>query len=357
MKAIALTPGTTQLRLADWPEPKIETPTQIKVKTILVGVCGTDRDEVTGGRADAPKGAKELIIGHEMVGMVLEVGSQVKSLAPKDLVVPMVRRGCGLCHDCKQGFFDLCTTGLYSERGIKGLHGFQSQFVVDEASYFIKVPSELSHLAVLTEPTTVVEKAIDTAFRLQRARLPAWDARPLALVAGLGPVGLLASIILRLRGIHVVGFDIVDPHSHRPTLLKAIGGEYVQSLSAFKEQHGSCDLIIEAVGIAKVEEALLEHLGANGIYALTGVPRDETFPIDGGAFFRQLVMKNQILFGSVNANHSHFEQAVKDLNQAHAKWPGVIEKMITRKVPYLQYDQAFNEKGKDDIKVVIDWNS
>jgi len=292
-----------------------------------------------------------------MVGMLVEVGPKVKGLAPKDLVVPMVRRGCGLCHDCKQGFSDLCTTGLYLERGIKGLHGFQSQFVVDEAAYFIKVPRELSHLAVLTEPTTVVEKAIDTAFRLQKARLPAWDAQPLALVAGLGPVGLLASMILRLRGIHVVGFDIVDPTSHRPQLLKAMGGEYVQSLSAFKEQHGSCDLIVEAVGVAKVEEALLEHLSANGIYALTGVPRDETFPIDGGAFFRQLVMKNQDLFGSVNANHSHFEQAVKDLHSAQMKWPGVVEKMITRRIPYLQYAQAFTGKWKDDIKVVIDWNS
>jgi threonine dehydrogenase-like Zn-dependent dehydrogenase len=368
MKAIALTPGTKQVRLADWPEPKIETPTQLKLRTIEVGICGTDREEVSGGRADAPIGEKELIIGHEVLAEVVEVGAAVKRFKPKDLAVVMVRRGCGQCEPCKKDRSDFCATGNYRERGIKGYHGFEAQWIVDEEHFCLKVPPSLRSIAVLTEPTTVVEKAIDDACRLQVARLPV-DPNPVAwldgknvLVAGLGPVGLLASMILRLRGSRVLGLDIVDPHSPRPKLLEAMGGKYVRGNEAAIRQaietYGQIDMIVEAAGIASLDFELIDMLGVNGVYVLTGVPAEgHLLSLDGGKLMRQLVFNNQLLFGSVNAGRDHFKQALLDLEAAQNEWKGVMDQFITSRTPYADFSSILGEKKKEEIKAVIVWHS
>ena len=367
MKAIALTPGTKNVRLADWPEPNIESPTQVKVRVLQVGICATDREEAVGGRADAPKGEKELIIGHEMLAEVREVGDQVKHLKPKDLVVIMVRRGCGECDPCKRNCPDMCKTGMYTERGIKERHGYQCEYVVDDEKYCIKVPPALRKIAVLTEPTTVVEKAIDHASRLQVARLPVdpdpkkWIEGRLVLVAGLGPIGLLAAMVLRLRGARVLGMDIVDSHSLRPKILEAMGGKYVlandESVQNARKTFGQIDMIVEAAGIPKLDFELIEALGLSGVYALTGVPGGERpLNVDGGKIMRQLVLRNQIIFGSVNAGLEHFKQAVLDLEAAQAKWKGVVEQFITSRIPYQKFDQALFKKAPEEIKAVIAWH-
>ena len=365
MKAIALVPHTKKVQLVDWPETKIETPTQVKVRVLQVGICGTDREEVCGGRADAPHGEKLLIIGHEMLGEVIQVGTDVKLVKPKDLVVIMVRRPCMVCDECKKGHSDMCQSGLYTERGIKERHGFHAAMVVDEEKYLVKVPPELKSLAVLTEPTTVVEKAIDQACRLQVARLSVdpdpkkWLAGKTVLVAGLGPIGLLAAMILRLRGAHVLGLDVVEPHSLRPRILQAMGGRYVMG----KDKHAmsnekSIDMIIEAAGIAQLDFQLFQELGTDGVYVLTGVPGDgPPLSVDGGTLMRNLVLKNQVLLGSVNAGKEHFKQAVLDLEAAQHKWEGVIEQLITSKTPYTDYEVALLKRKPDEIKAVIEWAS
>ncbi|MDE3046250.1 MAG: glucose 1-dehydrogenase [Verrucomicrobiota bacterium] len=367
MKAIALVPGTKDVKLIDWPEPKIEGATDVKARVLQVGICGTDREEASGGRADAPKGEKELIIGHEMLAEVVEVGAQVKSLKPKDLVVIMVRRGCEECDPCKRGHPDMCKTGLYTERGIKERHGYHSEYVVDEEKYCIKVPKELRNIAVLTEPTTVVEKAIDYACRLQVARLPVdpdpkkWLEGRLVLVAGLGPIGLLAAMVLRLRGARVLGLDIVDSHSARPKLLEAMGGKYVlgkdEAIQNARKTFGQIDMVIEAAGIPRLDFELIDVLGLSGVYVLTGVPGDDRpLNIDGGKIMRQLVLRNQIIFGSVNAGFEHFKQAVVDLEAAEAKWKGVVEKFITARIPYQKFDEVLFKKAPEEIKAVIKWH-
>lgn len=366
MKALALIPGTQQVRLADWPEPKIEKPTQMKLRTLEVGICGTDREEVGGGRADAPVGDKELIIGHEVLAEVVEVGNEVRRFKPKDLAVVMVRRGCGRCDPCQKDRSDLCATGDYKERGIKGYHGFEAEWIVDEEHFCLKVPPSLRSIAVLTEPTTVVEKAIDDACRLQVARLPV-DPNPVAwlegknvLVAGLGPVGLLASMILRLRGARVFGLDIVDPHSPRPKLLESMGGKYVKGNQAAirqaMETYGSIDMIVEAAGITSLDFELLDVLGVNGVYVLTGVPGDDRpLSLDGGKLMRQLVFNNQVLFGSVNASRDHFKQALLDLEAAQNQWKGVMDQFITSRTSYTDFKSILFEKKKEEIKAVIVW--
>src|SRR5687767_1314898 len=163
MKAIAIRPGSSEVRLIDVPEPEVQHPHDIKMKMIRVGICGTDREEVSGGRADAPEGKNELVLGHEMFGEVVAVGEEVKTARPGDYGVFLIRRGCGTCSACQNGRSDMCFTGNYTERGIKGADGFQAQYVVDQEAYFVKVPQQLQEIGVLTEPMSVAAKAIDEA--------------------------------------------------------------------------------------------------------------------------------------------------------------------------------------------------
>lgn len=367
MKSIALHPGTKELRIADWTDPVIQQPDEIKVKVLRVGICGTDREEAAGGRAEAPKGEKELIIGHEMLSQVLETGKNVTLVKPGDFIVFTVRRGCGVCSACKSFRSDLCTTGNYTERGIKGRHGYQAQFVVDQECYAIKVPGEITNIAVLAEPTSVVEKAIDEAGIIQTARLPylpnkeEWLQGKTALIAGLGPIGLLAALILRIRGATVLGLDIVDPKSPRAKILTEIGGTYINDRqldpATFKKQYPAVDLIVDAAGIAKLDFDLIDLLGINGVFVLTGVPGDQRLvDVDGAKLMRQMVLNNQAMVGSVNASVEHFKRGIQDLKTASKKWPGVVEKMITQRFPYIQFKNALDHHTPDEIKVILEWD-
>ena len=197
MKAIALVPGTTNLRLVDLPEPSITAPDEVKLEVLQVGICGTDREEASGGRAEAPPGKTELVIGHEMLGQVVAIGSAVMAVQPEDYAVFSVRRGCGHCPACAVNRSDMCYSGDYTERGIKGRDGYQAKYVVDSEQYVVKIPGDMASIGVLTEPMSVVEKAIDEAIRIQIARLPdtkdpqSWLRGKRALVAGSGALASL----------------------------------------------------------------------------------------------------------------------------------------------------------------------
>ncbi len=366
MKAIALKPGTKNIRLSDYPDPKIQNPDEIKAKVLRVGICGTDREEASGGRANAPSGESELIIGHEMVSQVVEVGSGVKRFKPGDHLVFTVRRGCGQCEACHNDRYDMCATGNYTERGIKGRHGFQSEYVVDKECFALSVPASIADIAVLAEPMSVVEKAIDEAGIIQTARLnfikdkPHWLQGKTVLVAGLGPIGLLAGLILSLRGAILLGLDVVDPNSARAQIFKAMGGTYINdrevNISTFQKKYPDIKMIVEAAGIAKLDFDLLEMLGINGVFVLTGVPGDQRpINVDGADIMRKLVLKNQVMLGSVNASIDHFKMGIADLEAASKKWPGLVQKMISQKIPYAQFEKAFSEHSPDEIKVVIQW--
>jgi threonine dehydrogenase-like Zn-dependent dehydrogenase len=347
-------------------EPHINDSHQVKLQVLQVGICGTDREEVSGGRAQAPSGSDELVIGHELLGRVVEVGEEVKRVSSGDLAIFTVRRGCGHCLPCHMNRQDMCQTGDYLERGIKGLDGYQAEYVVDHEQYVVRVPVELSDVAVLTEPLTITEKAIDETVRIQNSRLPDAAAWPdwlygrRSLVAGIGAVGLLAALALRLRCAQVYGLDIVDPDSQRPRWLKEIGGEYIDgrqiSPEKVEEKVGTMDLIFEATGVAKLEFNLLDALGPNGIYVLTGIPGgDRPLEIPGAQLIRQLVLENQLMLGSVNASRDHFQMAVDDLAMAESRWPGVAKKLITSRHPRDDFKDAFTRHESDSIKTVIEW--
>jgi glucose 1-dehydrogenase len=366
MKAVVLTPGTTTLRLAEVPEPRISAPDEIKVRVLRVGICGTDREEALGGRAMAPKGRDGLVIGHEMLGKVVETGSSVTKVKPGDLAVFTVRRGCGECIPCRMNRSDMCLTGRYRERGIWGMDGYQAELVVDSEQYAVRVPAELEAVGVLTEPLSVAEKAIDEAVRLQAARLPSAAATPdwlrgrRCLVAGLGPIGLLAAMALALRGAQVLGIDIVDADSARPRWLQHIGGTYVDARQVPPDKVegalGDMDLVFEATGVAALEFNLLDALGVNGVYVLTGIPGgSRPLQIRGAELVRRLVLDNQVMLGSVNASPAHFQLAVDDLLRARHAWGGHVERLITHRRPFGEFQEALSHHDEEEIKVALEW--
>lgn len=368
MKAIAIVPGTKTVRLVDRPEPSVVAPDDIKLKVLGVGICGTDREEAAGGRAKAPPAHQDLVLGHEMFGRVVDVGRMVTVVEPGDYAVLTVRRGCGRCRPCAMNRSDMCRTGLYAERGIWGLDGYQTEFVVDREPFAVRVPAELAAVGVLAEPFSVAEKAISEAVHLQLTRLPDmatsldWLSGKRCLVAGLGPIGLLAALSLRLRNADVCGLDVVDANTARPRWLTRIGGRYLdgrQVTPGHPTDHiGSFDMIIEATGIAALEFDLLDALAINGVYAVTGIPAgDRPLTIDGATIMRRLVLQNQVLVGSVNAARDHFQLAVDDLVQAEARWPDLVAELITHRHPYADFDTVFRHHGPDEIKVVLEWKA
>lgn len=367
MKAIAITPGTKEVELVDREEPFIHATDEIRIKVLQVGICGTDREEVSGGRADAPDGKNKLVIGHEMFGQVVEVGKAVTKAARGDYGLFTVRRGCGKCSACKNGRSDMCYTGKYTERGIKGADGYETEFVVDKEAYFVPVPESIKNIGVLTEPMSVAAKAIDEAMMIQAVRLgdfddaSHWLKGKKALVAGLGPVGLLAALALRVRGADVLGMDIVDENSARPHVLKAIGGRYVNGRKVNVEEIGKtieyADFVFEAAGIAKLQFELIDTMAKNAIYMATGIPAEgRPLTMPGAELMQRLVLNNQIIVGSVNASRKHYEQAVNYLVKAKQQWPEAVDKIITHRYPFGKYDDALHNHGEDEIKVVIDWS-
>ena len=366
MKAIALVPGTTILRLVDRPEPEATAQDEVKLQILQVGICGTDREEASGGRAEALPGKTDLVMGHEMLGRVVAAGSAVTAVQSGDYAVFSVRRGCGSCPACAVNRSDMCYSGNYTERGIKGRDGYQTEYVVDREQYLVKVPEDIASIGVLTEPMSVIEKAIDEAVLIQAARLPDitgpidWLKGKQVLVAGLGPIGLLAAFALRLRGANVLGLGRQDANTVRPSMLTRIGAKYVDERQvkpdALEEYLGPIDLIFEATGAAHLEFDLISALGINGIYVLTGIPGgDRPINIEGPALMRQLVLRNQVMVGSVNAGRKHFQMAVDDLGKARKTWGDAIDRVITHRFPYTQFAEALSHHSPDEIKSVLEW--
>jgi glucose 1-dehydrogenase len=277
-----------------------------------------------------------------------------------------VRRGCGECPSCLMNRADMCQTGKYRERGIRGLDGYQTEYAVDQEQYVVRAPAELEPVGVLMEPLSVVEKAIDEALRIQTVRCPDAAATPgwfhgrRCLVAGLGPVGLLAAMVLRLRGGEVYGLDVVESSSARPKWLDGIGGRYIDGRQVpadqVAEKVGLMDFVLDATGIAALEFSLLDALSLNGMYVLTGIPGgDRPLQIPGAELIRKPVLQNQVMLGSVNAARGHFQMAADDLVQACLRWGDHISGLITDRYSPDQFGGLVDQHQSGSIKEVIEW--
>jgi threonine dehydrogenase-like Zn-dependent dehydrogenase len=348
MKAVAVSPATREVQLVTLPEPRLAGPGDVKLRILEVGVCGTDREICAFEYGTPPAGSAHLVIGHESLGEVLEVGPAVEGLRPGDIVVPMVRRPCPHehCRACRAGRQDFCFTGDIQERGIKEAHGFMTEMVVDEARYMNLVPAALRPVAVLVEPLTIAEKALLQLWGLQE-RLP-WDCPHAgtngrgcchsAVVLGAGPVGLLGAMAFASRGFSTYVYSAETDDHWKAGLVRSLGATFVSakstSLDQLKELVGQIDLAYEATGNSRVTFDLLRVLGTNGIFIMTGVPGHKgPVPIDTDGLMRNLVLKNQIVLGTVNAGRDAFQAAIADLAEFEARWPKALGSLITGRFP------------------------
>jgi threonine dehydrogenase-like Zn-dependent dehydrogenase len=354
MKAIVVKPGVKDsIHMRDMPDPKLKAD-QVAVKMIRAGLCRTDAEIGHGLFGQAPKGDQYLILGHENFGVVEDVGRSVKGLKTGDLVVSTVRRPCR-CYTCKAGDNDMCVGGGYQERGIVGRHGFMAEYYVESPQWLITIPKDTAEIAVLLEPMSVVEKGIDHAFLLQR-RLD-WKPKT-GVVFGGGPVGLLAAAVMRVRGLdtHVVGREPVT--DRRALLVRKMGATYHsvadRTLLDVKKEMPPIDMAIEATGAAGVAFDAMQMLGRNGVLcllSLSGGSETAEQPVE--RINQQLVLGNQIVFGSVNANIRHFAMGVKDFAAIEKKSPGVLKELITTRLPWDQYDKWFRQRGSG-IKTTLE---
>jgi threonine dehydrogenase-like Zn-dependent dehydrogenase len=349
LKALAVFPGSREVKIVELDRPRLGEPDQVLLRVRDVGICGTDKEICSFEYGTPPPGDDHLVIGHEAMAEVIDVGSAVESLVAGDLVVPTVRRPCPHpdCLPCRSGHQDYCYTGDFTERGIKEAHGYIAEYVVERESNLVAVPDGLEGLAVLTEPLTIAEKALAQVFWLMQHR-PPWlapDTPPdqrgqglSALVLGVGPVGILGAMTLAVSGFRTYVYSRELAPSPRTELISAVGATYVStqttSSSELVDQIGNIDIIYEAVGHSHFALEVLRILGHNGIYILTGVPGLQAFiQADPARLMRDMVLKNQVLLGTVNAGPDAFAAAVRHLAEFHRHWPEATRTLIAGRYP------------------------
>jgi glucose 1-dehydrogenase len=349
MRALTVAPNVANSAgIDDIPEPP-QSDGSILVRSLALGVCGTDREIVSGAYGWAPPGQKRLVIGHESLGRVQEAPAGC-GFAAGDLVVGIVRRPDPVpCPACAVGEWDMCRNGRYTERGIKERNGFGADFFRIEPEFLVKLDASLGQSGVLVEPTSVVAKAWDHTERIG-SRSRAWQPKTL-LVTGAGPIGLLAALLGAQRGLEVHVLDNRDSLEKR-LIVRELGGTFhlgtLAELDPFKP-----DILMECTGAPVVVRDVLGRTASAGIVCLVGVSAPgHAFDLDIGSLNRTMVLDNDTVFGTVNANRKHYEDAVDALQRASKAW---LARLITRRVPPEQWTQALRPEP-DDIKVVVDFS-
>ncbi|MGP8072763.1 MAG: glucose 1-dehydrogenase [Thermoplasmata archaeon] len=359
MRAVCVRPPVAGATLEEVPAPALTAAT-VLVDVLECGVCGTDRDIVDGKYGAAPADSPYLILGHENLGTVRAVGTEVTGFAPGDLVVATVRRGCGKDRFCRANKSDECETGEFTERGIGGAHGFMAEQYVEELPYLVRVPPALRSVAVLLEPLTVVEKAVFMGQRVldRRGTTPGDPptSMPSALVAGTGAVGMLAAFLLRVRGYDVTAIDRHGEETPAATLLARIGATHRSAPDGVGSLTGrSFDVVVEATGSVSLDFGLVQLLRRNGVLVLTGIPdaREPPTSIAAGALLRNVVLQNQAILGSVNANRSYFEAGLRDMTVFEDRWPGALASMITARRPLEEFLPVITGRTPGSMKTVL----
>ena len=360
MKAVAVVPGKPHsVHLADLPKPSLdEIPggRGVLVKVLRVGVDGTDKEINAAEYGAPPAGFDFLVIGHEGFGQVEAVGPSVTEVRPGDYVVATVRRPGGSIYDVI-GTNDMTTDDTYFERGINLRHGFLTEYYVDDAEFIVKVSGGLRQVGVLLEPMTVVEKGIAQAYEIQR-RLRVWRPRR-AAVMGAGTIGLLATLVLRLRGLQVTTFGLSRKPYLNSDLVEAIGARYestadIPILDAARK-YGPFDVIFEATGYSPIVFDSMQSLAKNGVLVLSSVTGgDRKVEVPADKINLEFVLGNRVMVGTVNANREYFELGVRDMAQADAEYAGWLTRLLTHPVKGLEnYRELFDKltTAKGAIKV------
>lgn len=339
MKAVTVEPGVRgSLRLEERAAP---TGGGLLVETWAVGVCGTDMEIVDGGHAEPPADRPSLVIGHESLGRVVDA-PEGSGFTAGDLVVGIVRRPDPVpCACCARGDWDMCRNGGYTERGIKGLDGFASELFATEPEFAVQAPSALGLHAVLAEPASVVAKAwrrVDDAAGINCVELRT------ALVTGAGPIGLLAALLARQRGLEVHVLDRAET-GPKPELVAGLGATYHRDLS----ECPPVDVVVECTGAPALVFDVFTRTPPNAVVCLTGVSEHSDLTVDGGAINREIVLENHVVIGSVNANRRDYETGLQGLERADPAW---LDALIRRRVPLARWSEAY-ERRADDVKTIL----
>ena len=362
MKAIAVRPGTpNSVHLADLPKPAVKDIADgrgVLVRVLKVGVDATDREINDALYGNSPEGFDFLVIGHECFGVVEEVGANIRRVKVGDYVTCTVRRPGGSLYD-KIGRSDITSEEQYYERGINLRHGYLTEYFVDDEEFVVRIPVKLKHLHVLAEPMSCAAKAVEQAFLAQK-RLQVWEPKR-AWVTGSGQIGLLSTLILRLRGIEVFTVARGRKPNLKAEIAEGFGSTYIStqdlSLADLAAKYGKPDLIIEATGSSAIAFEAMQYLGHNGCMvwtSITGGSKQVEVPSDH--INLNWVLGNKLLVGSVNANYRHFESGISDLALGEVTWPGVIEKILTTPVHGLdEYKEMMRllVEDKDALKVYV----
>jgi len=350
-------PASGDLCLVDRPEVPVLGPRQVRVRVLDVGVCGTDREIACARYGIPPPGQEDLVLGHEALGQVVEIGNRVSRVAVGDLVVPSVRRPCKQldCVACQARRPDFCATGNYAERGILRADGFLVEQFVDDEEYLHRVPAELRDVGVLVEPLSLAEKAIAQYWNIQ-SRL-SWLRRGQghqlnAVVLGAGPVGLLGGLVLVSHGFRTSIVSRGEGPDPRSNFAESIGARFVSadrhSPDEIAEQVGPIDLVYEATGASPLAFKMLERFGTNGVFILTGEPgRKAPVEVDSPRVMRNLVLKNQLVFASVAASHDDYQAAVRDLQLFRERWPDALGSLISGRYSIDTYRWLLRCESKD----------
>ena len=344
MTVIPGEPGSAELSERPEPEPHDG---ELLVEPVRLGVCGTDREILAGDHGEPPPGSDRLVLGHELLARVREAppGAEVQ---PGELVAAIVRRPDPVpCACCARGEWDMCRNGQYTERGIKALDGYGAELVALEPEFAVPVPETLGTLGVLAEPASILAKAWE---QIDRIGERACTERERVLVTGAGPIGLLAALMGSQRGLDVHVLDRATEGA-KPALVESLGGRYHAGEATEVAKEVEPDVFVECTGVAELVAAAMRHTAPGAVVCLTGVAPSRTLSLDVGALNNELVLENDVVFGSVNANRRHFEQAVEALGNADPDW---LARLVTRTVPLERWQEALG-KTDDDIKVVVEF--
>jgi threonine dehydrogenase-like Zn-dependent dehydrogenase len=347
MKALTVIPGKDQsLEVVEVPEPEAG-PDDLLVDGIAIGVCGTDHEIAAGDYGWSPPDGERLVIGHESLGRVRTAPAS-SGFAPGDLVVGVVRRPDPVpCGACAHGQFDMCRNGRYTERGIKEIDGYGSERWRVEADYAVKLDPSLEDVGMLLEPTSVVAKAWD---QIDKVGSRSWFEPRTVLVTGAGPIGLLAAMIGVQRGLDVHLLDRVTS-GPKPSIIADLGATYHSDDISTVTERVSPDIVIEATGVAELVVGAMSGTARYGIVCLTGVSSGaHAIPVRAADLNREMVLENDVVIGSVNANLDHYRAAADALAAADPAWLG---RLVSRRLPLDEANGAF-DRGDDDVKVVID---
>jgi len=343
VKALVVEPGRAgSARIED--VPSTVSASEVPVRVLEVGVCGTDREIAAGHFGVAPDGEDLLVLGHEALGIVERDGL---GFSRGDLVSATVRRSCGRCLACAEGAPDSCLSGAYSERGITRLHGYACELVGEDPAQLVPIPKALGRLGVLAEPTSICARALRHA-RAIGGRQP-WQLQQ-ALVVGAGAIGTLVTFLLRLDGVDVVTTSL---EGSRPVVEES-GARYVPKSGPLADL-GRFDLVVECAGDAQLMADSLGLLRRSGVACLLGIDgREQTVSLDGRTIGLDAVLENRVLFGSVNAQRQDWIAGVDALDRIRRSWPGALEQLIGARVPLDRFEDALAYGGGKAALVLSD---